>query len=104
MDEVAQNVRNIGNVPYPLTILTQLSIAQDRVEEFTQIVQVEAMESKLEKGCLRYDILEDQDKPTNFTLYQVFKNGDAIADHVVTKHHQAMKNFEDTGGFDQKEE
>lgn len=62
------------------------------------------MESKLEKGCLRYDILEDQDKPTNFTLYQVFKNGDAIAEHVETKHHSAMKNFEENGGFEEKEE
>lgn len=62
------------------------------------------MESKLEKGCLRYDILEDQDKPTNITLYQVFKNGDAIAEHVETKHHMAMKNFEESGGFEEKEE
>ena len=69
MDEVAQNVRNIGGVPYPITILSQVQVAEDRLDEFNQIVQVEAMESRLERGCIRYDILEDSDKPTNFTLY-----------------------------------
>lgn len=68
------------------------------------MVQTDAEESRLEKGCLRYDVLEDADKPTCFSLYKVFKNKNAVEEHDNTKHQQAMKDFEEMGGFEEKEE
>lgn len=53
---------------------------------------------------MRYDVLEDADKPTCFSLYKVFKNKNAVEEHDNTKHQQAMKDFEEMGGFEEKEE
>lgn len=79
-------MRNIGGVPYPITFIIQVQVAEDRLPEWEKLVQTDAEESRLEKGCLRYDVLEDAENPTNFTLYKVFKNKNAVADHCNTKH------------------
>lgn len=45
------------------------------------------LNSVLEPGCLRFDVLRDQQNPSRFYLYEVYANTAANAAHKATAHY-----------------
>lgn len=39
-----------------------------------------------EPGCIRFDVLADPDDPNRFTLYELYRDADALAAHRATPH------------------
>ena len=44
-----------------------------------------------EPGVLRFDVLQDQEDPAHFSLFEVYRDDQARADHLETAHFKAWK-------------
>jgi quinol monooxygenase YgiN len=57
------------------------------VEAFKEATSLNARWSLLELGVLRFDVLQQQDDPTQFVLVEIYRNADAAAAHKATEHY-----------------
>jgi len=60
-------------------------------EAFKTASLVNARASALETGIARFDVIQETDDPTKFVLVEVYKNGDAPADHKKTEHYNTWR-------------
>eukprot|EP00616_Rhizochromulina_sp_CCMP1243_P019752 CAMPEP_0118985726 /NCGR_PEP_ID=MMETSP1173-20130426/40651_1 /TAXON_ID=1034831 /ORGANISM="Rhizochromulina marina cf, Strain CCMP1243" /LENGTH=134 /DNA_ID=CAMNT_0006936465 /DNA_START=1 /DNA_END=405 /DNA_ORIENTATION=- len=84
--------------PAPVALVVHLEIAQDRVDKFKDVMTYDAAESRKEAGCLRFDLLQDQENANKFVLYEAYEGEDAIAFHKNTPHYKMWTDFKDEGG------
>ena len=61
------------------------------VESFTEATLKNARFSRLELGCVRFDVAQQQDDPTRFVLVEVYRNADSAAEHKETEHYAAWR-------------
>ena len=56
--------------------------------EYLENVKLHARNSNAEPGCLRYEVLQDQDDPTTIALYEVFEDERAFQAHRGAEHYR----------------
>jgi autoinducer 2-degrading protein len=66
-----------------------LDIKPECVERFAAVCIANHDGSRLEPGNIRFDVLQNKDDPTKFTLCEVFTSDEAIAFHKTTAHYKA---------------
>ena len=64
-----------------------VSVKPGNEEDFKQASLQNARASSLEEGIARFDIIQQEDTPTEFVLVEVYKNSDAPAAHKGTNHY-----------------
>jgi len=76
-----------------LTILVDLTVREDRVEEFLEGIRVNAHASlRDEPGCLRFDVHRRLDDPRRFVLHEVYADADAFhVAHRSAPHYRAWQ-------------
>ena len=66
-----------------------LLVSPDRVKDFIDALRLDAIGSiNEEPGCLRFDIYQNRENPTELYLYEVYVNKDAFDYHTRTPHIQ----------------
>ncbi len=70
-----------------LIVHVYVHVKPDSLEAFKTITAFNARFSLLELGCLRFDVLQQQDDPTRFVLEEVYRNAAAQAEHKETSHY-----------------
>merc|ERR1719221_2404134 len=89
--------------PQPVCLVVQVEILPDHVEKFIEAITIDCEGSRTEPGCLRFDVLQDQEDKLKFTFFEVYKDQAAVAFHREQAHFKAWGNFKATGGVkDQK--
>ena len=53
-----------------IAIVVDVEIEPNRVDEFLEVMKVDAEGSRTEEGCLRFDLLRDQENPCRFFFYE----------------------------------
>ena len=72
---------------YILTI--HLEVQPEHLEAFKTEAAMNALASKQEPGCLRFDLLQQVDQPTRFMLYEVYRDEAAFKEeHIQTEHYR----------------
>lgn len=66
-----------------------LTVKPEAVAEFTRASLANHRGSIREPGVLRFDVLEDEEDPTRFLLYEVFRDEAAVQAHRETPHYNA---------------
>ena len=66
-------------------------IKPDKVDEFIAGIKANHEGSIAEPGCLRFDVAQSQDDPTEFLLWEVYLDEEAAAFHKTTPHYLAFK-------------
>lgn len=89
VDMVAEQVRQDGRDSLPFSVLVHVEIKPDRIDDFKKALAFNSENSRLEEGCYRFDVLQDQENPCKFTFYEVYKNTAALDAHKQTKHYDA---------------
>ena len=56
-------------------------------------IEIDAIGSRTEPGCLRFDVLQDKSDPNKFVFYEVYKDADAINVHKSMPHFKAWTDF-----------
>jgi autoinducer 2-degrading protein len=71
--------------------LVHVSVKPDRVAEFIAAIRENHEGSVKEPGNLRFDVLQSEDDPTRFVLYEVFRSADDAAAHKSAPHYLAWR-------------
>lgn len=71
-----------------------LPVKGERVDDFIEAVKLDGIGSTHnEPGCLRFDVLQNVDDPSELWLYEVYANPEAFQYHATTPH---IKKWRDT--------
>ena len=68
--------------------LVMLEAKPECVEEMKEICRYNHENSIKEEGNVRFDVLQNSDEPCKFTLYEEFRDKDAIEFHKTTEHYK----------------
>lgn len=84
----------------PVVILVTVEIQPDRLEEFRNVMEIDAVGSMTREngGCLRFDVLESASQPNKFYFYEVYKNAAAVDAHKASEHFAKWTAFKASGG------
>ena len=74
-----------------LVVHVHVHVKPDSVEAFEQATRRNARLSLLELGVLRFDVLQQQDDPTQFVLVEVYRDAEAAAAHKETPHYPVWR-------------
>ena len=66
-------------------------VKPDKVDEFIERIGANHEASIAEPGCLRFDVAQSKDDPTEFLLWEVYVDEAANAFHKTTPHYLAFK-------------
>lgn len=67
-------------------VVVHSHIQKEHVEKFRELTIQNAEASRSEKGCVRFDVLQQTDDPTRFTFIEMFKSKQDGASHLETNH------------------
>ena len=76
---------------YPTSVHVFVSTKPGTENDFKEASLKNARQSSLEDGIARFDVLQDNDDPTQFVLVEVYKNLDAPAKHKETSHYMEWR-------------
>lgn len=82
-----------------IAIVVEAEIKPERVEEFLDIIEKDAIGSRAEPGCLRFDVVKDGMKDNVYFFYEVYENADAVAFHKEQPHFKLWGDFKASGGI-----
>ncbi len=66
-------------------------IKPDKVEDFKAMIRANYLGSIAEPGCLRFDVAQSNDDPTEFMLWECYLDEAARDAHRATAHYRAFK-------------
>jgi autoinducer 2-degrading protein len=69
----------------------QVQVKTEFVESFIHATLENARNSIHEVGIARFDIIQQKDDPTRFTLVEVYRDADATASHKETPHYKKWR-------------
>ena len=64
-------------------------ILPERLHEYLENVKLHAQNSGSEPGCIRYEVLQDEDDPNTICLHEVFEDEAAFHAHQATEHYKS---------------
>ena len=64
-------------------ILARHRAKPDAVDEVRQILLSLIKPSRAEPGCLKYELLQNADDPTDFTFVETFASDEALKEHAA---------------------
>lgn len=68
-------------------------IKPEYVEAYKEATLENARQTIQEPGVLRFDVLQDREDPTHFSLFEVYRDLEAREAHLLTKHFLVWKNL-----------
>ncbi|RKY16950.1 MAG: hypothetical protein DRQ55_16900 [Planctomycetota bacterium] len=66
-------------------------IRPDKVDDFKELIRANHLGSIAEPGCLRFDVAQSKDDPTEFLLWEVYVDEDAAGFHKTSPHYLTFK-------------
>jgi quinol monooxygenase YgiN len=82
----------------PFAVIVQAEIQPDRLDEFLQLIEQNAVETRKEPKCLRFDVVQSQEATNKFFFYELYQSVDAIDYHKAQPHYALWANFKENGG------
>ena len=71
-----------------VVLVVTFRVQPDRLDAFLESMLDDARGSVLdEPGCVRFDVVQDQQDPTLLCLYEVYRDQEAVEAHVQTPHY-----------------
>ena len=76
--------------------LVKLQVKPELNDEFkTAILKNAELSVQRDPGCVRFDVLQQEDDPTRWFLYEVYEKEQAWVDHRAAAHFLAFKEVGD---------
>lgn len=69
-----------------IAIIVEVEVKPGMAKDFIRETKLSRTETLKEKGCIRYNILQNINDENKFTLSEIYLSEDAIQDHRTTKH------------------
>ena len=72
-------------------VIVEVHVLAEKVAQFLRLTRENHEGTRAEPGNLRFDVLEQNDDPTRFVLYEVYEDEAAFAAHQKTAHYFAWR-------------
>jgi autoinducer 2-degrading protein len=72
-------------------VAVKIKVLPDFVDSFVAETRKNHVATRQEPGNLRFDVLQREDDPTGFMLYEVYRTKDDFTAHQKTPHYLAWK-------------
>eukprot|EP00545_Synedropsis_sp_CCMP1620_P014894 CAMPEP_0119011134 /NCGR_PEP_ID=MMETSP1176-20130426/5476_1 /TAXON_ID=265551 /ORGANISM="Synedropsis recta cf, Strain CCMP1620" /LENGTH=135 /DNA_ID=CAMNT_0006963911 /DNA_START=46 /DNA_END=453 /DNA_ORIENTATION=- len=82
----------------PFGVVVNAEIQPDRMDEFIKLIEENAINTRKEPGCMRFDVLRSQDNPNQFFFYELYENAAAVDHHKEQPHYNLWADFKASGG------
>ncbi len=74
------------------TLLVQVEVRPECLDDFAHAAAENARASvRLDRGCLRFDVLQSMDAPTRWVFYEAYSDQAAWEQHRLSPHFVAYK-------------
>lgn len=73
-----------------ITLVVKALIKEGKIEEYKDITNELAIETRKEEGCISYNLYEDINNPQILTFIEVWKDKEAIEIHNKTEHFKKL--------------
>ncbi|HEI8865848.1 (4S)-4-hydroxy-5-phosphonooxypentane-2,3-dione isomerase [Serratia sp. AKBS12] len=67
--------------------LVEINVKPDKVEQFLAVFRANHLGAIAEPGNLRFDVLQDENIPTRFYIYEAYRDRQAVDAHKKTPHY-----------------
>lgn len=74
-----------------LATLVFVDVIPEYVEQFMEITKYNHENSRKEEGNVRFDVLHDNNDPSKFVLFEVYRDAEAAAAHKQTEHYNKWR-------------
>lgn len=82
--------------PETLRVIARLKARPEKVAELREVLYGLLGPTRAESGCIRYEMLENQEDPREFTFTEEWTDAGALATHFETEHiRSALGRFPD---------
>ena len=79
-----------------LVVLVQVTVRAGMLAEFERAILINAESARTrEPGCLRFDVSQREDDPTQWMFYEVYQDGAAFDAHRASAHFAAYQEVAD---------
>lgn len=68
--------------------IVRINVKPDRVEDFLDAFRLNYEGTTKEPGNVRFDVLQDPEDETRFTIYEVFQSAESVDEHRKTEHYK----------------
>ena len=72
-------------------VLVFIRVKSQTVDAFKKITLDNARHSLREPGFLRFDVIQDENDPTRFVLFEAYRDGDVPIRHKETEHYNRWR-------------
>ena len=80
-----------------LAIWVKVRIKPERRQQFLKAIEVDALASERdEPGCVRFNVLQDEQDPNTYYFFEVYKDQAAIEAHRAMPHYAVWRAAADT--------
>ena len=69
-----------------LRVIARVKARPGKVNELLSVLSSLVEPTRKEPGCLSYELLQNNEDPTEFTLIEEWQNNTALESHFATKH------------------
>ncbi|NWG02657.1 MAG: antibiotic biosynthesis monooxygenase [Syntrophaceae bacterium] len=69
-----------------LRVIARIKARPNKVNELLSILKSLVEPTRKESGCIQYDLLQNNEDPTDFTLIEEWQNDTALQSHFATEH------------------
>jgi autoinducer 2-degrading protein len=81
-----------------ICMLIEIHVKPSVLDEFLEVIKYDAVHSEGdEPGCLRFDVLRDNDDPLKFYFYEVYRDEAARLAHQKMPHFAKWAKFKENG-------
>ena len=74
-----------------LILQVNIYVKSDQIDAFIAATTDNCQNSRKEEGILRFDLYQDVENPTHFTLLEVYRDAAAQASHKQTDHYERWR-------------
>ena len=69
-----------------LRVIARVKARADKVDELRSVLSSLVEPTQKEPGCLSYNLLQNNEDPTDFTLVEEWESNTALESHIAAKH------------------
>jgi quinol monooxygenase YgiN len=77
-------------IPSQLYLVATLKAAQGHEDKLLEALQALVPQSRVEAGCIKYDLHVDTTQPELFVVYEIWQDKQAVDQHASSNHFQTF--------------
>ena len=74
----------------PIRVVARISVRPDKLTETLQTLGGLIPATRVEEGCITYELLHNVDDPLDLTFYEEWASPEALQAHFETEHFKAV--------------